>query len=100
LAGAWRWIYVVSALLALYFNCFVGVAQSFQKVAFLHPLAPTGSEPPFLVAQLAVMAIFIAIGVLAVKRYHPAAAGVETDRAWTHDGRCPLPPEADHVCSA
>ena len=76
LAGAWRWIYVVSALLALYFNCFVGVAQSFQKVAFLHPLAPTGSEPPFLVAQLAVMAIFIAIGVLAVKRYHPAAAGV------------------------
>jgi hypothetical protein len=74
LAGAWRWIYVVTALVALWFNCFVAVAQSFQKVAFLHPLAPTGAEPPFAIAQLVVLALFVAIGVVAVRRYRPALA--------------------------
>ena len=74
LAGAWRWIYVVTALLALYFNCFVGVVQSFQKLAFLHPLAPNGNEPPFVVAQVALMAIFVVIGVVAVRRFRPTAA--------------------------
>ena len=71
LAGAWRWIYVVGAVVALYLNVFVLVAQAFQKVPFLHPLAPTQSEPPFLVAQLVVLAIFIVLGVLAVRRFHP-----------------------------
>jgi hypothetical protein len=71
LAGAWRWIYVGSALAALYLNVFVGVTQSFQKLSFLKPLAPTQSEPPFLVAQLAVLAAFIAFGVLATIRFHP-----------------------------
>jgi hypothetical protein len=71
LAGAWRWIYVVGAVVALYFNVFVGVVQAFRKVSFLEPLAPTQSEPPFLVAQLVVMAIFIVLGVLAVRKFHP-----------------------------
>jgi hypothetical protein len=77
LAGAWRWVYVTSALAALYFNVFVGVAQAFQKSAVLQPLAPTQSEPPFAVAQLVVLAIFLGLGVLAVRRFHPAepAAG-------------------------
>lgn len=74
LAGAWRWIYVVSAVLALYLNVFVGVVQAFQKVPFLHPLAPKGSKPPFVIAQALVMAIFVILGILAVKRFHPAAA--------------------------
>jgi hypothetical protein len=71
LAGSWRWIYVVGAVVALYFNVFVAVVQAFRKVPFLEPLAPTQSEPPFLVAQLAVMAIFIVLGILAVRRFHP-----------------------------
>jgi hypothetical protein len=74
LAGAWRWIYVVGAVVALYLNVFVGVVQSFQKVSFLRPLAPTQSEPPFLVAQLAVMAVFIVLGIVAVRKFHPASA--------------------------
>ena len=74
LAGSWRWIYVVGAVVALYFNVFVGIVQAFQKVPFLQPLAPTQSEPPFLVAQLVVMAIFIVLGVLAVRWFHPAKA--------------------------
>jgi hypothetical protein len=72
LAGSWRWIYVVGAVVALYFNVFVAVVQAFRKVSFLEPLAPTQSEPPFLVAQIAVMAIFIVLGILAVRKFHPA----------------------------
>ncbi len=69
LAGAWRWIYVVCAMVALYLNCFVAVVQSFLKVSALHSLAPTQKEPPFLVVQLAVMVIFIVLGALAVKKF-------------------------------
>ena len=72
LAGSWRWIYIVCAALALYFNVFVGVVQAFQKLPFLQPLAPTQSEPPFLIAQIAVLAIFVVLGFLSLKRFHPA----------------------------
>jgi hypothetical protein len=69
LANAWRWIYVVCEVLALYLNSFVAV-QSFLKVPALKALAPTQKEPPFLIAQLAVLAVFIVLGVLSVKRFH------------------------------
>jgi hypothetical protein len=72
LAAAWRWIYVAGAVVALYLNVFVGVVQAFQKVSFIHPLAPKGSEPPFFIAQGLVLAIFVLLGVKAVKRFHPA----------------------------
>ena len=71
LDGPWRWIYVVGAVLALYLNVFVAVVQAFQKLAFLQPLAPTQAEAPFIVAQVVVLAIFAALGFLAVKRFHP-----------------------------
>jgi len=74
LAGAWRWIYVAAAVLALYLNVFVGVVQAFQKLAFLQPFAPTQTEAPFIVAQVLVLAIFAALGVLAVRSFHPEAA--------------------------
>ncbi|HKH68184.1 MAG TPA: hypothetical protein VKA75_12510, partial [Reyranella sp.] len=61
------------AISALYLNVFVGVVQSFQKLSFLQPLAPTQSESPFLIAQLVVLVIFIALGVLAAMRFHPEA---------------------------
>jgi len=76
LAGAWRWIYVVTAVAGLYLNCFVGVVQAFQKLAFLRALAPTQSEPPFLIAQVAVLVALVVLGVLAVVRFHPQAASV------------------------
>ena len=69
LAGAWRWIYVVSAITALYLNCFVAVVQAFQKIPALHALAPKQSEPPFVAAQLVLIAIFIVLGVLASSRF-------------------------------
>src|SRR5947209_7463977 len=52
LRGAWRWVYVGGAVAALYLNVFVGIVQSFQKLPFLYALAPTQSEPPFLVTQV------------------------------------------------
>jgi hypothetical protein len=70
LAGASRWIYVVTAALALYFNCFVAVVQSFAKIPALTALAPTQKEPPFLVAQLVVLAVFIWLTILATRRFH------------------------------
>jgi len=69
LASAWRGTYVVAIVLAVYFNVFVTVAQAFMKIGFLHALAPTGKEPPFLIAQLVTLALFVVIGVIAFKRY-------------------------------
>ncbi len=74
LDGPWRWIYVATAVLALYLNVFVGVVQAFQKLAFLQPFAPTQTEAPFIVAQVAVLAIFVALGFVAVKRFQPEMA--------------------------
>jgi hypothetical protein len=78
LVGAWRWIYVATAVLALYLNVFVGVVQAFQKLAFLNTLAPTQTEPPFMIAQAVVLLIFIRVGALAVRSFHPRtpAAGL------------------------
>ena len=47
LGGAWRWVYVLTAAIALWFNVFVLVVQSFQKIGFLQVLAPNQTEPPF-----------------------------------------------------
>jgi hypothetical protein len=69
MAGAWRRIYVICAVLALYLNVFVLVAQTFMKVPAAHALAPTQKEPPFFVTQLIVMAIFIVLGIFAVKKF-------------------------------
>jgi hypothetical protein len=74
LGGAWRWIYVVTALMALYLDVFVGVIQSFMKIPAVHALAPTQTEPPFLVAQACVLAIFVVLGFFAVRKFHPALA--------------------------
>jgi len=73
LTGSWRWIYVVTAIAALYLNVFVLVVQSFMKVAALNALAPTQSEPPFAIAQAAVLAIFVLIGIIAAANFRPAA---------------------------
>lgn len=74
LAGAWRWIYVVTAMIALYLNVFVGVVQAFEKVPALKALAPTQTEPPFKLTQLVVLALFIVLTVAAAIRFRPEPA--------------------------
>ncbi|MBS0523460.1 MAG: hypothetical protein JSS04_07465 [Proteobacteria bacterium] len=74
LIGAWRWLYVVAALMALYFNVFVGVVQAFTKVGRLRMLAPTRTEPPFALTQGAVLLFFLIVAVIALRRFRPPTA--------------------------
>lgn len=68
LSGLYRTIYVGTTIFALYLNVFVLVAQIFDKIPAAHALAPTASEPPFLAAQALTLAVFVALGVLALRR--------------------------------
>jgi hypothetical protein len=74
LAGAWRWIYVVTGMVALYLNVFVLVIQSFLKIPALHALAPSvpPSEPPFAAVQGVVLVLFAVAIIAAVRRFRPA----------------------------
>lgn len=75
-AGRWETVYTIAALAALYLNFFVLVAQLFQKTPALKALAPTQSEPPFAISQALVLALFIVLGVSAVKRLKAARVAV------------------------
>jgi hypothetical protein len=72
LEGSSRWIYVAGAITALYLNVFVAVVQAFAKIPALRSLAPTQSEPPFLVTQALIFVIFIALGIAALVNFHPS----------------------------
>ena len=74
LAGAWRWIYVVGAVMSLYFNLFVLVVQLFEKVPALHAIAPTQTESPFKLTQLIVLVLSVVLASIAVVRFHPERA--------------------------
>jgi hypothetical protein len=73
LEGPWRWIYLVSAAIALYLNVFVLIIQAFLKIPPLHALAPNGNEPPFAIVQGIVLVLFVIGGFMAVRRYRTAA---------------------------
>jgi hypothetical protein len=72
--GAWRGPYVIAATIALWTNMFALVAQSFGKIPALHALAPAQSEPPFLIAELVMLIIFVVLGAAAMRKFHPVAA--------------------------
>jgi hypothetical protein len=74
LQGKWRGTYVITAVIALYLNCFVLVAQCFAKVPALKALAPTQTEPPFKIAQGILLLAFIVLGILATRKFHPPSA--------------------------
>jgi hypothetical protein len=69
----WRKTYVIAACIALYFNVFVLVVQSFEKVPSLKAIAPTQKELPFAIAQIAVLLLFVALTTFSVKRFRNAA---------------------------
>jgi hypothetical protein len=69
LRGASRWLFVASSVAALYLNVFVGIAQAFQKIPSLKVAAPTGAEPPFLIAQLIVLVLFACLCIVALRRF-------------------------------
>jgi hypothetical protein len=69
LVGGWARVYAIGAVVALYLNVFVLVVQAFLKSPTLNALAPTQSEPPFLVAQLVVLMLFVGLGIVAARRF-------------------------------
>lgn len=74
LAGFWRPTYVVGAVFSLYLNFFVLIVQSFLKIPALNVLAPTQKEPPFAIAQGLALALFIGLGIAAVRKFRPTGA--------------------------
>jgi len=77
MAGGWRTTYVLTAMLSLYFNVFVAVVQSFIRIPALHALAPTQSEGPFALTQFAVLIAFLALSIVALRKFK---AGTATGR--------------------
>ena len=77
LAGAWRLIYVLGAVISLYFNVFVGVVQSFEKIPALDAMAPTQTEQPFKFSQLTVLSLFVILAIVAVIRFRPEPLRVQ-----------------------
>lgn len=75
LAGPWRWIYVLGAVMAQYFNCFVLVVQLYRRVPALAALAPTQTEAPFKVTQLVVLVVFGVLAVRALKGFRVESLG-------------------------
>jgi hypothetical protein len=76
----WRKTYVIAACLLLYFNVFVLVVQSFEKVPPLRAIAPTQKELPFAIAQIAVLVLFGVLTTIAVRRFHPGPTATESSR--------------------
>lgn len=74
LAGPWRQLYVIGAMTALDLNVVIGIWQAFGKIPFLRPLPPGLTAALLVGTQFAMLAIFIVLGVLAVKRFHPEIA--------------------------
>jgi hypothetical protein len=72
LAGGWGRAWIVTAIVSLYLNVFVLVVQVFLKVPVLHSLAPTQAEPPFAIAQGAVLLVFAAATVVALRKARAA----------------------------
>ncbi|MBR0699169.1 hypothetical protein JQ599_04585 [Bradyrhizobium diazoefficiens] len=78
LKGVWRPVYVVTAMISLYFNVFVLVIQSFLKVPALAALAPAvapapPSGPVFAVVQGLVLVFFVVLTIGAWRRFKPMA---------------------------
>jgi MFS family permease len=73
LAGAWRWLFAVGVLLALYFDVFVAIVQAFKKIPAVNALAPTQSEPPFAIAQAIALLVFAWLIYAAVRKFRPMA---------------------------
>lgn len=80
LTGAWRWIYVVTAVAAFWFNFFVLIVQSFEKLSLLNPAAPMVGPPfaepvntRFIIAQGIALLVFVLFGVIAAKKFRPGS---------------------------
>ena len=81
LRGAWRGIYVVGTVLVLYLNFFILNVQLFRRISALIVAAPKQTEPPFVLTQLLVLALFAWLGFAAFRRFRPQAVGTAEQSA-------------------
>ncbi len=79
----WRKTYVITACAALYFNVFVLVVQGFEKVPALKAIAPTQKEPPFAIAQIIVLLLFVVLTTFAIKKFRTEPTTMAKSRATT-----------------
>ena len=73
-SGVWRWLYVLTVLIGTYLLAFVTIVQAFQKIPALHALAPIQSELPFAVSQLVLLAVFLWLGFVAIRKFNLGSA--------------------------
>ena len=73
--GIWRPVFIVGSLVLFFFNSLVLIVQSFQKIPALNAFAPNGNEPPIMVAQAALLVVFLIVGFFSVRRFHPTLLG-------------------------
>ena len=81
LRGAWRGIYVVGTVLVLYLNFFILNVQLFRRIPALIVAAPKQTEPPVVLTQLLVLALFAWLGFAAFRRFRPQAVGTAEQSA-------------------
>jgi hypothetical protein len=71
LRHTWRAVYVVGTVIVLYLNFFILLVQLFRRIPALIVAAPKQTEPPFVVTQLLVLALFVWLGFAAFRRFRP-----------------------------
>lgn len=74
LAGFWRWVYAGGLVFSLFFDVFVLVAQAFGKIPALQRLPSIGGKPPFAITELVVLAAFVVMAIMAIRRSGRAQA--------------------------
>ena len=83
---------MIGAVTALYLNVFVLIAQLFQKVPALKPLAPTQSEPPFLLTQLVLLALFVMLAIAGVIRFRADLSALKGSYGGCHQSGAVVQP--------
>jgi hypothetical protein len=70
--GVWRDVFVIGSATTLYLSIFVFLMKVLLKFPALHALAPTQRQkcPPFLISQFIILALFVAVTNLAIKKFH------------------------------
>ena len=73
LSGMWRWVYVLTALVALYLNVVVLLIQGFLKIPALSVVAPGNppAGPVFAIVQGVVLLFAVIVAIGAIRRFRP-----------------------------
>lgn len=83
LQGNWRGLFIISSSIAFYLNAFVLVVQLYLKVPVLKAIAPSQTEPAFVISQSILIVGFIILALLSLKRFHPAFESSPIERIAT-----------------